>query len=294
MQTSKVVIDKEKCNACGECIADCPGDALAADDDGKAVQVKPETCIICGHCAAICPVGAVSIPMYNMNNFPALSPELEIRYEGLVSFLRRRRSVRRYASEEVPREVVAKLLDAARYAPSGTNRQGCGFAVVCGADAVGRISTVVVDYYAGLLKMMESYWGRRKIRMFAGERAFRSLKQYLPWFYRAVEKHEAGKDPVLHSAPLLIGIYGDKHSYTAHDDCVIAGYHLILAAETLGLGSCLNGILTGAARHSKDVAGALGVPDDKRLYMAVTFGYPLAKYHRAVDRFPPKANWIEG
>ncbi len=43
---------------------------------------------------------------------------------------RTRRSVRKYRSESVPQEVLTRVLDAARIAPSGSNRQPTRFIVV--------------------------------------------------------------------------------------------------------------------------------------------------------------------
>ena len=59
-----IVIDREKCIGCGQCVSDCPADRLKLEE-GKAVYT-PE-CIQCGHCVAVCPVRAVAIPEYDMD-----------------------------------------------------------------------------------------------------------------------------------------------------------------------------------------------------------------------------------
>ncbi len=48
----------------------------------------------------------------------------------LIDIIKRRRSVRGYASEEIPEEVIEELLEAARWAPSAGNRQPWHFYVV--------------------------------------------------------------------------------------------------------------------------------------------------------------------
>lgn len=293
MTSATVEIDKSKCTSCGECIADCPGKVLASDADGKAYPVRLETCIQCGHCVCICPTDAVTLPAYDMGNFPPISPDIGINYETMLAFLRGRRSVRRYYDKPVPKEVVAQLIEAARYAPTGTNRQGCKYTIVYGTEAVRSITGVMVDYYIGLAKMMKSFFGRRMIRAAVGKVGFQSLEKYLPFFQEMVDRYKTGEDPAFHSAPLLIGIYAEKGAYTTYDDCVIAGYHMILAADTLGLGSCINGFLTGTARQCKELRKAMNVPDGMGLFTAVAFGYPAVEYRRAPDRHPPKTNWIE-
>jgi nitroreductase/NAD-dependent dihydropyrimidine dehydrogenase PreA subunit len=287
-----VIIDTEKCDGCGECVADCPGGVIELNDNNRAVPVKPEYCIQCGHCVAVCPNDAVTLPAYNAENFPSFQAEPLVGYDSLLALLRRRRSVRRYTDKPVPRDVIEQLIEAARYAPSGSNHQGCKYVVVDGHDAVRRLAGVVIGYYASILKMMESPIGRTYIRLFAGRRAYAGAIRYLPWFRKAKGKYEDGEDPLFYSTPLLIGIHADSGGYTTHADCVIAAYHMIMAAETLGLGSCFNGILTSAAIHSEDVRRAFGVPKGHRLYAAATFGYPAVNYRRAVDRFPPDVKWI--
>jgi len=103
-----------------------------------------------------------------MDNFPPISPDISINYETMLAFLRGRRSVRRYQDKPVPKEVVAQLIEAARYAPTGTNRQGCKYTIVHGTEAVRSITGVMVDYYTGMIKMMNSFFGRRMIRASVG------------------------------------------------------------------------------------------------------------------------------
>jgi len=54
-------IKKEKCISCGACIASCPVDAIAFDENKKAF-INEEVCISCSKCISVCSVGAVLIP----------------------------------------------------------------------------------------------------------------------------------------------------------------------------------------------------------------------------------------
>ena len=53
-----MTVDKEKCLGCGSCIAGCPVEAIAFDDEGKA-EINKDLCIGCGSCLATCPVEAI-------------------------------------------------------------------------------------------------------------------------------------------------------------------------------------------------------------------------------------------
>jgi adenylylsulfate reductase, subunit B len=55
------VFDREKCNGCGVCDANCPLDVIEMDKEGKATCPYPEECWHCGVCRMDCPENAVRI-----------------------------------------------------------------------------------------------------------------------------------------------------------------------------------------------------------------------------------------
>lgn len=56
-----------------------------------------------------------------------------------MDVIRRRRSIRRYKPDPVPSEVLNKILEAARLAPSGGNRQPWHFIVVKDSETKGKL-----------------------------------------------------------------------------------------------------------------------------------------------------------
>jgi uncharacterized Fe-S center protein len=53
-------VKKEKCIACGTCVATCPVDAIRIGSEGKAI-IEEKLCIGCGECTAVCPVQAIPV-----------------------------------------------------------------------------------------------------------------------------------------------------------------------------------------------------------------------------------------
>lgn len=51
-------IDEDTCSRCGECVGECPVEAI--DLNGK-VSIDADRCLECGMCESVCPVGAVSL-----------------------------------------------------------------------------------------------------------------------------------------------------------------------------------------------------------------------------------------
>jgi NAD-dependent dihydropyrimidine dehydrogenase PreA subunit len=60
----KIIIDWDKCQACGDCVDTCPSEVLVMNQqNGKEVAdvAKAEDCIGCDACVATCPEEAIQI-----------------------------------------------------------------------------------------------------------------------------------------------------------------------------------------------------------------------------------------
>ena len=51
-------------------------------------------------------------------------------YDGLLELFKKRRSIRKFKPDPVPDEYVDKIIEAARWAPSGANSQPWQFIVI--------------------------------------------------------------------------------------------------------------------------------------------------------------------
>jgi NAD-dependent dihydropyrimidine dehydrogenase PreA subunit len=60
-----ITIDIEKCEACGDCVDTCPGEAISiVEEDGKKYAMytgDPDDCLGCYSCEEVCEEGAVTI-----------------------------------------------------------------------------------------------------------------------------------------------------------------------------------------------------------------------------------------
>ena len=52
------VVNKEKCDACGTCVDECPVEAIKLNDHAK---VDPDECTECGTCVDVCPNDAITL-----------------------------------------------------------------------------------------------------------------------------------------------------------------------------------------------------------------------------------------
>jgi len=150
----------------------------------------------------------------------------------------RRRSLRRYTARPIPKETIARCLEAARLAPSACNSQPWYFIVV---DEEGLKNKLVDAAFSGAYSM----------NAFAGN---------APVLVVVV------RDRPSYFATLAGYFRGIQYSLI---DIGIAGEHFVLQAQEEGIGTCWLGWF-----NEKAVKKLLGIPRDKKADIMISMGYP--------------------
>ncbi len=148
-----------------------------------------------------------------------------------------RQSVRRYAERAVPDDAIASLLECARLAPSAENSQPCRFIVVKDAAARERLARAS---FSGIFSPTRFAARAPLIIALCARRG------------GVVEAGKAVKDGAMYQL-----------------DCGIAGEHLVLRAEELGLGTCWIGWFNRRAARR-----ALRAPFHVQVVALIAVGYP--------------------
>lgn len=180
----------------------------------------------------------------------------------VMNTIKSRRSVRAYRPDRLTRERLAEIVEAGTYAPTGHNQQPWHF-------------TVIQDRH-----IMEEINANAKQKM---------AQIPMDWI-RAI-----GTNPnadITHGAPVLIIVSGKKGSVTPDEDCVAAMQNMMLAAESMGIGSCWMGFVSFTFADA-ELMGRLGVPEGYEGRQAAVFGYPSEGAKKdAPPRNPDVANYI--
>ncbi len=287
----RIEINPETCDKEGLCVRVCP-EVIFVQEEAKTVPIieHPESCFFCGQCLAVCPEGAITHSGFDMANFPDHSAEMFIQPDALQGFLRMRRSVRVYNHKRpVRRETVGKLIEAARYAPTGSNAQSLQHIVVDSRQIMDSLAELCVDLF------------REQVERCQDERAFSKLEPRVAKRIRAdqsfyesvVKEYESGNDPFFYQAPMLIVTHADLTITSCPvEDATLAAYQMMLMAQSLGLGTCFIGNLYEFANQSQVIRELLSIPSDHDILMAFTLGYPAVRFRRLVDRNEPEVQWI--
>lgn len=99
---------------------------------------------------------------------------------------------------------------------------------------------------------------------------------------------------VLHGAPAAIVVSGHRENHWNEIDCGLSTENVLLAAHSLGLGTCVVGFVMRYFNtpESKGTLEKLCLPEGFFPLYAISVGYP-AKTPDARPRDPSKVSWIE-
>lgn len=257
-------INYDKCTNCNQCIKDCPTKNFSMDRNQKHIIFNDSRCILCGHCIGVCPENAI---LYSNMEDDLLEfkesrdPSELISYESMYELFRAKRSIRQYKRENVPKDIIKKVIDSMRYAPTGANMRTLKCHLISNEDEIKLLSDSVLD-------ALEYGEARDRLK----------------------ERREKGIDPIFYNAPCVL-IFYSKNPWDTRNATIAMTYGM-LSAQTLGLGSCwigyAHGILSENPEICKRITGiqtyVLGV---------MTIGYPAVKYYRAPPRPPLEVRGFE-
>lgn len=244
-----VSVNTSLCIGCELCVKDCPT-ATMQMEGGKAV-VTTQDCIKCGHCQAICPEGAVSLSGFDEAP-ERITPEMRVSAAALLGQLKLRRSVRRFTECEIEPELIAQIIEAGRYTPTGTNKQGVSYTV---------LQKNIAAYEAPSIRL------------------FRRLKRVIDVFYSGFRAIEIDEHFLFKNASAVIVIKGADEV-----DAALAASSMELMAQSLGLGVFYSGFFTMITRISGKLRNKLGIRRGEKAVTTLVLGYPAVRYQRTAQR----------
>jgi nitroreductase/NAD-dependent dihydropyrimidine dehydrogenase PreA subunit len=287
---SWVSIDDGRCNDCGLCALRCP--LVFYKQQGRMrARADADNCNLCGHCISLCPTDAIVHSELDMGNFGPADESVNFDPDRFLHFIRRRRSVRHFKKEPVPRQALEHLLEVCRYCPTGGNRQPVAVKIIEDAERIKRLSDHTVDYFMAMI-------ARTEAEIAGLEAEGKQVPDDLQTLYATFARYkpmglarEVGMDVIFYQAPAVMIFHGARAVATPKDDCVIAAQSVVLAAMTLGLGSCYIGLFTIASNDHPPLKEQLALPPGHKVHSTLILGYPKLKFLRTVDRKSIEVSW---
>lgn len=259
-----IQVNKDKCIKCGACADVCPKYVIEIGTNGPQ-EKTPNTCVQCGHCVAVCPTSAID------NQYAPLDKQVYIKNnhsfdeKNVYEFIRSRRSTRCYKQDRVPKDTILKLLDIARFAPTGGNSQGISYLVISDKEKLKQISEITIT------------WMEQQI---ASNHSYSFYSEIIDAF------RKNGKDTILRDAPnLILALSPKDFGSTGYVNARYTLTYAELFAPTLRLGTCWAGLLENCMfSQYMPLLKVLDIPKNKMVVGAIMMGYPKYSYKRLVDR----------
>ena len=324
-QSYRLEFDAERCTQCRLCTETCPTSCLQWDDAkkqpyGTGLKDLELACIGCNNCEAICPAECIRVrgeyrvlegryktpedrfgpmrPLAPLNGSgPAEDAEDAVAaLDGLTETERviyRRRSIRLYKNKPVSREVIHRLLEAARFAPSAGNGQPWKFIVVTNRELSAKIDQACANVTNKIhwLYNGKQRWRRMAVTLFS----LLKVNQMDQRPISAMEKIKQTNGCITWNAPVVIHLLKDRRGISHPDiDVAIAAQNLVLAAHALGLGTCYIGFIASTVKYAPAIRAMLGFDYPYELVTSICVGYPKVKQQdKPVPRGPVPVDWID-
>lgn len=163
-----------------------------------------------------------------------------------IGIIKSRRSIRSFYDRQIKQEELNSIIEAGMYAPSLQNQQPWHFTVIQNKQMIDMLNKELMDLAKGGCS--------------------ESLKGYL----KNTENFH-----VFYNAPTIIIVSGDEKIAVSQIDCAAATENMLIAAESLGIGSCWIGFI--ALLFNSDRIEAykeqLCIPKGFKPYHAIALGY---------------------
>jgi len=109
-----------------------------------------------------------------------------------------------------------------------------------------------------------------------------------------MEKVASSGKVITFNAPAVIHLLKDKRGISHPDiDVAIAAQNLVLAAHSLGLGTCYIGFIASTVPYAPSIKKMLKITYPYELVTSICVGFPKINMNKPVPRGKAPIEWIE-
>lgn len=190
-------------------------------------------------------------------------------YNSLLNLVKNRRSIRQFKSDPVPDEYIEKIIEVARWAPSGLNTQPWEFFVVKKPELKKQIVNIISRYLKQIREMDNTRepWQSRKMT------TSKSAEKGMGYGNAPVFIILFGDPRVNKGLPMGVRYDQDMRSMIYTSGLASAFLYMNMAATSLGLASQWTTLVRTPYAHCM-IKDLLGIPHEFDIYDMMALGYP--------------------
>lgn len=181
-----------------------------------------------------------------------------------LTVIKDRRSIRKYKSEQIGDKELETIMEAAIYAFSAMNQQKWHFTVI---------------------------QNREKIEQLARTAREKLCNSPIPFLRERAQNPQFN---VFHHAPTVIIITADEQAHFVEFDCGAAAENIALAAQSLGINSCIIGMpnVLFEGENASKLKKELGIAENYKFIISIALGYKDMETPPAPPKKKENINYI--
>jgi nitroreductase len=209
-------------------------------------------------------------------------PKTVADYESLNGLMLKRRSIRKFKTDNISKEDIDKILKTAATAPVGIPPSEVKVMVFQGHKKVQELAEDLFQEIKHTQKIMTPL-ALGLMKIFMGNGQYKVMKDFaLPLCNFIVQEREKSNDMLFYNAPIVMVFYGTELSDA--EDMIIAATNATIAAESLNLGTCFIGTVGYMLNNSQNLKKKYGILKGEKVGTAFVLGIPDEKYLRTFQR----------
>lgn len=175
-----------------------------------------------------------------------------------------RRSIRSFQDKQISKDDLNTILMAGSYAPSGMGMQSWKFTAIQNKEVMAQVNDAIIQTLLTIPEDHEAY----------------------SYFARHIHKAEQDQANFLYLAPTYIIVSNLKDNNNSMADSALAIGNMMLAAHSLGIGSCWLNQLPRLSEFQtmRNFLSKISIPKDHMVFGSVVMGYPAVEVRTAAPR----------
>jgi nitroreductase/ferredoxin len=270
-----IIVNKDLCTKCNTCATVCVMGIIKPATDvsyPRMAKTSEDFCMRCGHCESFCPPQALILDFNREEKIRFTASDSQIEPHKLSLYIKNRRSIRQFSSEPVSKDIITKVLDVVRYAPTGGNSQTVKWLVIYDRERVQQVAGLTVDWMRTI------------------QNSPHPLANYVPGI---IAEWDKGMDHICRNAPHLIFSHLPQNEFIDdRTDAIIALSYFDIAAPAFGLGTCWAGFIRMAVDSYEPLQKALALTEGRKIGYGMMFGYPAHKIGAIPRRNEADITWV--